>query len=138
MVGYEKERQKLELTNEIIVKAIASMLLRVIAWRNVQNVSLIKDGKIVKGEGFVILEEKMKALNPKQNEMYRFLGWKQGYKIDGKKGNAKGERLEQLFRIRLTERRKSCECGNLDAVVLMGGYIMGVYKAEEMRYRRSW
>jgi hypothetical protein len=31
MVGYEKERQKLELTNEIIVKAIASMLLRVIA-----------------------------------------------------------------------------------------------------------
>jgi hypothetical protein len=31
MVGYEKERQKLELTNEIIVKAIASILLRVIA-----------------------------------------------------------------------------------------------------------
>lgn len=138
MVGYEKERQKLELTNEIIVKAIASILLRVIAWRNVQNVSLIKDGKIVKGEGFVILEEKMKAQNPKQNEMYRFLGWKQGYKIDGKKSNAKGERLEQLFRIGLTERRKSCECDNLHAVVLMGGYIMGVYKAEEMRYRWSW
>ena len=42
-------------------------------------------GKMIKGEAWVVLEEKVIALDPNKNETYKFFGWKQADKIDVKK-----------------------------------------------------
>ncbi len=47
--------------------------------------AVFKDGKMVKGEGLAIFEWRMKALDPEQNEVYKFLGCEQGDKIDVKR-----------------------------------------------------
>ena len=39
-------------------------------------------GGIINGEGLKVLEEKMKALNPEQREVYKFLGCEQAEKLD--------------------------------------------------------
>ena len=46
---------------------------------------VIKEGKMVKGEGLSVLEEKMKALDPEQNDVYKFVGVEQSNDIDVKK-----------------------------------------------------
>ena len=38
---------------------------------------MFEHGKIVKGEGLQVLQERMKTLNPDQEEMYKFLGVEQ-------------------------------------------------------------
>ena len=43
---------------------------------------VFKRGKMIKGEGLSVIEEKMKALNPDQREIYKFLGCEQAEKID--------------------------------------------------------
>ena len=40
---------------------------------------------MIKGEAWVVLEEKVIALDPNKNETYKFFGWKQADKIDVKK-----------------------------------------------------
>ena len=42
---------------------------------------VFKNGKMIKEEGLEVLEETMKALDPNQNEVYRFLGCEQGEKL---------------------------------------------------------
>ena len=37
---------------------------------------------MVKGEGLNVIEENMKALDPEQREIYKFLGCEQAEKID--------------------------------------------------------
>ena len=39
---------------------------------------IFKNGKMIKEEGLEVLEERMKAFNPNQNEVYKFLGCGQG------------------------------------------------------------
>ena len=39
-------------------------------------------GKMIKGEGLNVIKEKMKALDPEQREIYKFLGCEQAEKID--------------------------------------------------------
>ena len=56
---------------------------------------IFKNGKMVKGEGLAVLEERMKALDPEQNEEYKFLGCEQGNKIDVKKVMQKWKRRLQ-------------------------------------------
>ena len=34
---------------------------------------VFKNGKMMKGEGLELLEERMKALDPNQNKVYKFL-----------------------------------------------------------------
>ena len=41
-----------------------------------QKLSL-KNGKMIKEEGIEVLEERMKALDSNQNEVYKFLGCEQ-------------------------------------------------------------
>ena len=36
---------------------------------------------MIKGEGLEVLEERMKALDPNQNEVYKFLGCEQEEKL---------------------------------------------------------
>ena len=46
---------------------------------------VFRKGKMIKGEGLAVLEEKMDALNPNKNEIYKFLGCEQVDKIDVKR-----------------------------------------------------
>ena len=43
---------------------------------------VFRKGKMIKGEGLAVLEEKMDALDPNKNEIYKFLGCEQADKID--------------------------------------------------------
>ena len=69
---------------------------------------IFKNGKLVKGERLVVLEERMKALDLEQNEVYKFLGCEQGNKIDVKKVMQRvkkeiAKRLEQLIEVHLND-----------------------------------
>ena len=77
---YQENHQKLEIANEMIVKASMDTG----ACYGVKKCAeiVVKDGKMVKGDGLTVLEKRMKALDPDENEVYKFLGCKQGEKID--------------------------------------------------------
>ena len=47
---------------------------------------------MVRGEGLQVLEERMKTMNPDENEIYKFLGIKQ---VDGIKTKAVYERVKE-------------------------------------------
>ena len=72
---YQENHAKLEATNETIVHAS----LDTGACYGVKKCAEIvfKRGKIIKGEGLNVIEEKMKALDPEQREIYKFLGCEQ-------------------------------------------------------------
>jgi hypothetical protein len=91
--------------------------------------SLFIDDLIVKGEGLAIFEERMKALDTEQNEVYKFLGCEQGDKIDVKRVMQRvkkeiAKRLEQLVGMNLNDENlaKAINC----RVVPVAGYIMNV------------
>ena len=46
---------------------------------------VFKNTTIIKGEGQQILQERMKALDPNKNEIYKFQGYEQAERIDMKK-----------------------------------------------------
>ena len=63
---------------------------------------VLRKGKMVKSEGLQVLEEKMNALDPDKNEIYKFLGCEQenGIDVDCVMERVKAEvrkRLEQLI-----------------------------------------
>ena len=83
---YQENHARLEVVNETIVQAS----LDTGACYGVKKCAEIvfKRGKMIKGEGLSVIEEKMKALDPEQREIYKFLGCEQAEKIDmGKGGN---------------------------------------------------
>ena len=59
---------------------------------------VFRKGKMIKGEGLAVLEEKMDALDPNKNEIYKFLGCEQADKIDVKRVM---ERVKKEIRRRL-------------------------------------
>ena len=63
---YQENQQKLEIVNEMIVKASMDTG----ACYGVKKCAevIFKNGKMVKEEGLAVLEERMKALDPEQNE----------------------------------------------------------------------
>ena len=61
-------------------------------------------GKIVKGEGLQVLQERMKTLNPDQEEMHKFLGVEQA---DGIRTKQVYERVEEEMTKRLKLLMKS-------------------------------
>ena len=80
---YQQSHRKLEVVNEMIVKASMDTG----AYYGVKKCAEIvfRKGKMIKGEGFAVLEEKMDALDPNKNKIYKFLGCKQADKIDVKR-----------------------------------------------------
>ena len=93
---YQENQQKLEIANETIVKASMDTG----GCYGVKKCAEIvfKKGKMIKGEGLTVLEEKMKALDPNKNEIYTFLGCEQANKIDVKRVM---ERVKKEIRKRL-------------------------------------
>ena len=70
---------------------------------------IFKDGKMVKGEGLNILQERMSVLDPEKKEVYKFLGCEQRDKIDVKmvKKRVKEEirkRAKQLVKRNLNDK----------------------------------
>ena len=78
---------------------------------------VFRKGKMIKGEGLAVLEEKMDALDPNKNEIYKFLGCEQADKIDVKRviERAKKEitkRLDHLTVLNLNDKNlmKAINC----------------------------
>ena len=69
--------------NEMIVKA--SMDTGACYGVNKCAEIVFRKGKMIKGEGLSVLEEKMDALDPNKNEICKFLGCEQADKTDVKR-----------------------------------------------------
>ena len=69
---YQESHWKLEVVNEMIVKASIDTG----ACYGVKKCAVIvfRKGKMMKGEGLVVLEEKIDVLDPNKNEIYKFIG----------------------------------------------------------------
>ena len=92
----QESHQRLEIVNEMIVKASmdTGACYRVKKCAEI----MFRKGKMVKGEGLMVLEDKMEALDPDKNEIYKFLGCEQADKIDVKRVM---ERVKKEIRKRL-------------------------------------
>ena len=80
---YQQNHQKLKMTNEILVQASTDTG----AIYGVKKCAEIvfKKGKMEEGEGLHILQERIKVLDQKENEVYKFLGCEQAEEIYMKK-----------------------------------------------------
>ena len=124
---YQENYQKLEIANETVVKASMDTG----ACYGVKKCAEIvfRKGMMVKAEGLPVLEEKMKALDPEMNEVYKFLGCEQSDDIDAKmvlervKKEIK-KRTEHLVKLHLNDKNlmKEINC----RVIPVAGYIMNV------------
>ena len=122
---YQENHQK--LVNEVIAKASMDTG----ACYGVKKCAEIvfKKGKMVKGIGLTVLEEKMKALDPSRNENCKFLECEQVDKINVKRvmERVKNEimrRLDHLMSLHLNDQNlmKAINC----RVILVAGYVMNV------------
>ena len=86
----KESHQALKIVNEIIVQASHDTG----ACYGVSKCAEIvfKNGKMVKGEGLQVLEERMKTMDPDENEIYKFLGIEQA---DGIRMKAMYERVKE-------------------------------------------
>ena len=124
---YQENHQKLEIASEMIVKAS----METGACYGVKKCAdiVFKDAKMVKDDGLTVLKERIKVLDPHENEVYKFLGCEHGEKIDVKrlmqrvKKKVK-KRLEQLVKTNLNDESlmKAINC----RIVPVAGYVMNV------------
>ena len=124
---YQENQQKLEIANETIVKASMDTG----ACYGVKKCAEIvfKKGKMIKGEGLTVLEEKMEAIDPNKNEIYTFLGFEQANKIDVKRvmERVKKEirkRLDHLTSLNLNDQNLMKAINS--RVIPVAGYVMNV------------
>ena len=79
---YQKSRLELEVVNEMNVKP--SMDTGTCFGVKKCAEIVFRKGKMTKSKGLAVLEEKMDAVDPKKNKIYKFLGCQQADKIDVK------------------------------------------------------
>ena len=124
---YQESHRKLEVVNEMIMKASIDTG----ACYGVKKCAEIvfRKSKMIKGEGLAVLEEKMDALDPNKNEIYKFLRCEQADKNDVKwvVERVKTEirkRLDHLMELNLNDKKlmKAINCW----VIPVAGYIMNV------------
>jgi len=130
--GYAKSEQELEVMNEMIVKA-SSDTGAVYGVKKCAEV-VYKRGKMVKGEGLQVLEERMQALDPAKNEFYKFLGCEQANGIDVAKVLARvkdeiAKRMDNLLETKLSDKNLMKAINS--HVLPVAGYIMNVCKISE-------
>ena len=75
---YQESHLKLEVVIEIIVKASMGYGVKKCAE------IVLRKGKMIKGERLAVFKEKMDALDPNKNEIYKFIGCEKADKIDVK------------------------------------------------------
>ena len=86
---YQESHNALKIVNETIVQASHDTG----ACYGVSKCAeiIFQNGKMVRGEGLQVLEERMKTMNPDENEVYKFLGIEQA---DGIKTKAVYKRVK--------------------------------------------
>ena len=95
---YQENHKKLEIVNELIVKA--SMDTGAVYGVKKKCAEIVfKNGKMIKGEGLEVLEERMKALDPNKMRYTNFLDVNKG-KINVRKVM---ERVKKKIKIRLEQ-----------------------------------
>ena len=124
---YQESHQKLVIVNEMIVKASMDTG----ACYGVKKCAevVFRRGKMIKGEGLTVLEEKMEALDPEKNAIYKFLGCEQVDKIDVKRVMERVKKeirkiLDHLTSLNLNDQNlvKAINC----RVIPVAGYVMNV------------
>ena len=95
---YEENHDRLKAVNEMIVQAShdtgAYGVLRL----------CLSIGKMVKGEGLDVLEERMRAMKPDENEVYKFLGCEQVAKVLERVKGEMVKRMESLTHLELYDK----------------------------------
>ena len=90
---------------------------------------MFKRGKIIKGEGLSVIEEKTKALDPEQREIYKFLGCKQAEKRDMERVMAR-VKAETQKRINALVQQDLYDKNLINSinrtVIPVAGYVMNV------------
>ena len=129
---YASSHENLKLVNETIVKASSDTG----ALYGVKKCAeaVYKRGKMVKGEGLEVLEERMQALDPDENEFYKFLGCEQTNGIDVKKvlERVKKEMSNRLDKVLSTGLSDKNMVKALNTHVLpVAGYVMNMCKISE-------
>ena len=105
--AYQESHKALKDSNEMIVQAShdTGSCYGVAKCAEI----VFKRGKMAKGEGLQVLHERMKTMDPDQNEIYKFLGVEQADRIKSKEvyDRVKGEvtrRLEILTKTELNDK----------------------------------
>ena len=124
---YQVNHAKLEVANETIVQAS----LDTGACYGVKKCAEIvfKRGKMIKGEGLSVIKEKMKALDPEQREIYKFLGCEQAEKIDMERVMARVKAETQKRTNALVQQDlydKNLIKAKNRTVIPVAGYVMNV------------
>ena len=92
---------------------------------------IFERGKMIKGEGLEVLEERMKAMDPDENEIYKFLGIEQA---DGIKTKRVFERVKEEIkkRVQMLTNTKlndvNLMCAINAKVIPVAAYLMNVCK----------
>ena len=92
---------------------------------------VFEHGKMVRGEGLKVLEERMKTIDPDENEIYKFLGLEQA---DGIKAEAVFERIKSEIskRVKLLTKTELNDANLIQAinkkVIPVAAYAMNVCK----------
>ena len=124
---YQENHARLKVANETIVQAS----LDTGACYGVKKCAEIvfKRGKMIKGEGLSVIEEKMKALDPEQREIYKFLGCEQAEKIDMERVMAR-VKAETQKRLNASVQQDLHDKNLIKAinrtVIPVAGYVMNV------------
>jgi len=124
---YQPSHEKLKAVNKMIVRAS----LDTGACYGVKKCAEIvfNRGKMVKGEGLEVLNERMKTLDPEQNECYKFLGCEQAEGIDtdivfGRVKDEMEKRMKTLIDKELHERNLVKAINT--RVIPVASYVMNV------------
>ena len=126
---YQESHKALKDVNEIIVQASHDTG----ACYGVAKCAEIvfEHGKMVRGEGLKVLEERMKTIDPDENEIYKFLGLEQA---DGIKAEAVFERIKSEIskRVKLLTKTELNDANLIQAinkkVIPVAAYAMNVCK----------
>ena len=137
---YQESHKALKIVNEIIVQASHDTG----ACYGVSKCAEIiyQNGKMVRGEGLQVLEERMKTMNPDENEIYKFLGIEQA---DGIKTKAVYERVKEEVtkRVKMLTKTELNDANLIKAinmkVIPVATYAMNVCKftVAELNYREQ-
>ena len=126
---YQESHKSLKIVNEIIVQASHDTG----ACYGVSKCAEIiyQNRKMVTGEGLQVLEERMKMMNPDENEVYKFLGIEQA---DGINTKAVYERVKEEVtkRVKMLTKTELNDANLIKAinmkVILIATYAMNVCK----------
>ena len=129
---YQESHKALKIVNEIIVQASHGTG----ACYGVSKCAEIiyPNEKMVRGEGLQVLEERMKMMNPEENEIYKFLGIEQA---DGINKKAVYERVKEEVTKRVKMLTKTeLNDANLIKVINMKVIPVATYAMNVCKYLR--